>query len=141
MKLIIGSDHAGFEVKEKLKQMLNNHDITDAGTGSADSVDYPDIAAEVTEKVISDKALGILICGTGLGMCMASNRNPKIRAALAYSVETAKLSRTHNDANVLCLGARTMKFDMIKEIVKVWLETPFSGEERHARRIKKMEDG
>jgi len=142
MKIAIGCDHAGFELKEKIKKLLKelNHDYKDFGTNSGESVDYPDFALKVAECVASKVCdRGILICGSGIGMSMSANKVPGVRAALCSNTEMAKLSREHNDANVLTMGARLIDGDTAKEIVKVWLKTEFLGE-RHLRRVNKMKD-
>ncbi len=141
MKLVIGCDHAAFDTKNEIIKYLKSfgHDIVDEGTHSLDSVDYPDFAANVSLKVQSgDAERGILICGTGLGMSMAANRFKGIRAALCFNEELAKLSRLHNDANVLCLGARTQSIESMKSILSVWLTTEWEGD-RHAIRLNKIE--
>jgi len=142
MKISIASDHAGFELKEKIKKYLLElgHACKDFGTNSNDSVDYPDFALKVAESVASKECdRGILICGSGLGMSMAANKVPGIRAALCSNPEMARLSREHNDANVLTIGARLIDGDTAKEIVRVWLTTEFAGD-RHLRRINKIRD-
>jgi ribose 5-phosphate isomerase B len=142
MRVAIASDHAGFELKEKIKKFLKelNHEYEDFGTHSNESVDYPDYALKVAESVAKKEfERGILICGSGIGMSIAANKIPGIRAALCHSVEMAKLSREHNDANVLTLGARIIDEATAKEIVKVWLSTEFLGN-RHLRRINKIKE-
>jgi ribose 5-phosphate isomerase B len=142
MKISIGSDHAGFELKEKIKKYLQElgHEYEDFGTNSNESVDYPDFALKVAESVARKKCdRGILICGSGLGMSMAANKVPGIRAALCSNSEMARLSREHNDANVLTIGARLMDENTAKEIVRVWLTTKFEGN-RHLRRINKISE-
>lgn len=140
-KIIIGSDHGGFKLKEKIKVYLQElgYEAEDTGTYSEESCDYPEIARTVAEKVSKENNKGILICGTGIGMSIAANKVKRVRAALCYDENTAKLSREHNNANILCIGERTTKEDIAKNIVKVWLETPFSEDERHHRRVEKME--
>jgi len=141
MKLVIGCDHAAFDAKTELVHYLKSigQDIIDEGTHSLDSVDYPDFAARVSQKVQSGEAQrGILICGTGIGMSIAANRFKNIRAALCFNEELAKLSRLHNDANVLCLGARTQSIESMKSILSVWLTTEWEGD-RHAIRLNKIE--
>ena len=140
MKIIIGSDHAGFKLKEVLKKYLKEmtYEYEDMGTNSEESVDYPDFSYKVAKKVAETNSKGIAICGTGIGSCIAANKVKGIRAALAFDEYTAKMSREHNNSNVLCLGARTTKEELAKKIVKIWLETPFSKEERHHRRIGKI---
>ncbi len=142
MKVFIGSDHAGFDLKNRIMQFLENKGCyyEDVGTMSKDSVDYPLVAAKVAHKVSRDSGVGILICGTGLGMCMAANKIRGIRAALCYNKSSAKMARLHNDANVLCLGGRELKEDEAVEISKIFLETDFSNEDRHKRRIKQIMD-
>ena len=139
MRIAIGSDHAGFESKEGLLKELRKHnEVTDCGTTGNEPVDYPDFAASVAEAVASGKAeRGILICGTGIGMCMAANKHTGIRAAACHNPETARLSRKHNDANVLCLGSRILSIESMIRIADVWLKTGFEGG-RHAARIDKM---
>jgi len=142
MKISIGSDHAGFELKEKIKKYLVGlgHEYEDFGTNSTESVDYPDFALKVAESVAKKECdMGILICGSGLGMSMAANKIPGIRAALCSSPEMARLSREHNNANVLTIGARLTDENTAKEIVRVWLTTDFAGD-RHLRRINKIRD-
>jgi len=143
MKVAIGSDHGGFAVKEEVVRFLRDlgHDIDDVGCFGLDSVDYPDFADKVCELVgnkDNDCERGILICGTGIGMSMAANKNKKyssnIRAALCHESYTARMSRQHNDANILCLGARVLGIEVIIDVVGTWLETEFEGG-RHQRRI------
>lgn len=144
-KIAIGSDHAGFGLKEDVLGLLKglNIDIVDCGTNTAESVDYPDFGAKVSELVSSGEVeRGILICGTGIGMSMVANKYPNVRAALCNDIFSAKMSRMHNDANILVLGSRVIGKDLASEIVKVWLNTPFEGE-RHLKRllkIKKIEE-
>ncbi len=139
-KIIIGSDHAGFKLKELIKKYLIklNYQYEDVGTNSEESCDYPDFAYKVAKKVSETNSRGIVICGTGIGSCIAANKVNKIRAAVAFDEYTAKMSREHNNGNVLCLGERTTKEGLAKKIVKIWLETPFSKEERHHRRVDKI---
>lgn len=139
-KIIIGSDHGGFKLKEKIKNYLEelDYEYEDVGTDDDKSSDYPDFAKKVAEKVAETDGRGILICGTGIGMSMAANKVEGIRAVLAYDEFTAKMSREHNNSNVLCLGERTTKEGMAKKIVKIWLETGFSKDERHHRRVDKI---
>lgn len=140
MKIAVGSDHAGFELKNKIIKFLQKeHQVKDFGCFSSDSVDYPDFAKVVARKVAAKEFdRGILICGTGIGMCITANRFKGVRAALCYNLEIAKLSRQHNDGNILCLGARTLNPQQALGMVKVWLSTPFEGG-RHLRRIKKID--
>ncbi len=139
--VILGSDHAGFALKEKLKTALDRLGVPweDVGTGSEDSVDYPDFAHRVAEAVASGRfARGVLVCGTGIGVSIAANRHADVRAALACNEETARLSREHNDANVLALGGRTTDPELAERILEAWLNTPFTGG-RHGRRVAKIE--
>ena len=140
MKIALGSDHAGFELKEKIKHKLQSRGlaIDDRGTHSADSCDYPDYAQAVADEVAAHLAdFGILVCGTGIGMSMAANKVPGIRAARVVTESDAELSREHNDANVLTLGARFTSEDEVFKIIDKWLATPFAGG-RHGRRVDKI---
>jgi len=140
MKIALGSDHAGFELKEKIKTKLQGEGIVidDRGTHSTDSCDYPDYAQAVADEVAAHGAdFGILVCGTGIGMSMAANKVPGIRAARVVTESDAELSREHNDANVLTLGARITSDDEAFKIIDKWLATPFAGG-RHARRVEKI---
>ncbi|MFH1227963.1 MAG: ribose 5-phosphate isomerase B [Planctomycetota bacterium] len=140
MKIAIASDHAGFKVKELIKPLLDkyNYSYRDFGANSEDSVDYPDYAFNVAEAVASGSyERGILVCGTGLGMAIAANKVNGIRAVTVHNAFTAEMSRRHNDANVLCLGARILQTADIEGIVKLWLATPFEGD-RHTRRVDKI---
>ena len=137
----IGSDHAGFEMKEHLSKVLKTlgYEVEDLGTHSAESTDYADFAHPVAREVSSGEAKrGILLCGTGLGMSYAANRWPHVRAAVAWTPEVAKLSREHNDANILVLPARCLSDEEGVRIMETWLNTPFDGG-RHERRIAKIE--
>lgn len=141
MKLVIGNDHAGVEFKEKLVKALKGkgHEIINVGTDSLESVDYPDIAALVGEKVLDGKAeYGILICGTGIGISIAANKIKGIRAALVHNEFTARLARLHNDANVIALGARVIGDELGLACVETFINTEFEGG-RHARRVDKIE--
>lgn len=143
MRVILASDHAGLRLKEKVKKYLARKKIEyeDLGTESFKSVDYPDYALKVAEKVAKNKnTKGILVCGTGTGMTIAANKVKGIRAVAAYDAYSAKMSRIDNDTNVLGLRGRFFPFEKIKKIITVWLDTPFSGEKRHKRRIKKIGD-
>lgn len=138
MKIAIGCDHGGIDLKNIIVPLLDKlgHEISDQGTDSAESVDYPQFAASVCDKVVSNECdRGILVCGTGIGMSMAANRNKEIRAALCHDIFTARMSREHNNANILCLGARVIGPGLAEEIVKSWLDTDFA-EGRHLRRIE-----
>jgi len=139
MKIAIGADHGGYEMKEQLKALLVElgHEAVDVGCHSTLSVDYPDFASALSEQVVSGRCpLGILICGTGIGMSIAVNRDPKIRAALCHDEFTARLSREHNNANVLCLGARVTGPGLADAIVRTWLNAAFEGG-RHQLRVSK----
>lgn len=141
MKVVIGSDHAGFRLKEELKAHIESlgHEVTDVGPHSADSVDYPDYAAAACEKVVSGEAdRAILICGTGVGMSIAANKIPGIRCALVHDTFTARATREHNDSNVLAMGERVIGPGLAQEIVSIWLGTAFSEGERHKNRINKV---
>jgi ribose 5-phosphate isomerase B len=138
----IGADHAGFELKERLVKELSalGYQPEDVGTHSEESVDYPDYAHQVAEKVArGENARGILLCGTGLGMSFAANRYHGVRAAVAWTPEIAHLAREHNDANVLVLPARFLDEEQGVKILREWLTTPFAGG-RHARRVAKIEE-
>ena len=138
MKIAIGCDHGGIALKEVLVPLLEklDHEVNDQGTDSTASVDYPFYAKAVCDLVADGSCdRGILICGTGLGMSMAANRNKKIRAALCTEMFSARMSREHNNANVLCLGARVTGPGLAEEIVRTWLATDFAGD-RHLRRIE-----
>ncbi|RKY02317.1 ribose 5-phosphate isomerase B [Candidatus Poribacteria bacterium] len=137
-RIAIGSDHTGVEMKERIKEMLRRmgYECEDFGAFDAQPSDYPVFAKKVGEAVASGRCdRGILICGSGIGMSIAANKIPGIRAAACYSTYMARVSRTHNDSNVLVLGARITAVDLALEIVKTWLETEFSGAERHVRRL------
>ena len=141
-RIALASDHAGFELKEIIKEHLSSRDVAlvDLGTDSTRSVDYPDFARKVCEAVLNRSAeKGILICGTGVGMSMMANRYKVIRGALCHDHFTALAARSHNDSNVLILGGRVLGVDLAKSIVDTWLETPFQGD-RHERRIKKFDE-
>ncbi len=142
MKIAIGADHAGFEEKEKVKATLDQLGVeyTDMGTDSTASVDYPDFARKVGEAVADGEFdRGILVCGSGTGMAIAANKVPGIRAAVAWNEEIAKLSRQHNNANVLALAARFIPDEEQEKIVKAWLATDFEGG-RHTTRVEKIEE-
>ena len=141
VKIIIGADHAGFNVKARLKKYFDRKKIKyeDLGTYSLDGVDYPDYAKKVARKVVKDKnTRGILICGTGTGMIIAANRIKGVRAVAAYDNYSAKMSRNDNNANILALRGRYFPYKKIQSIVNIWLNTKFSGKSRHKRRIKKL---
>ena len=141
MKIALASDHAGFELKEFILQYLKNIETktTDFGCYNTDPVDYPDTAIPASESVAKgENDYGILICGSGLGMSMIANKVKGIRASLCQSVEFAKLTRAHNDANVLVLAGRFTEPNLAVEIVTMFLHEPFSGEQRHLQRIQKV---
>jgi ribose 5-phosphate isomerase B len=142
MKLAIGCDHGGFELKEEILKYIKtvkNVEVADFGVANKDSVDYPDYGAKVSEAVSKGTMdRGILICGTGIGMSIVANRFPKVRAALCHDHFTAQMSREHNDANVLVMGERVIGKGVALEIVKTWLETEFAGG-RHQLRLNKID--
>ncbi len=140
MKVAIGADHAGFEVKEKIKLLLEQMGIEyeDVGTNSTEPVDYPDFAAIVGRKVASGEVdEGIVICGSGIGVAIVANKIKGVRAAQVWNEEVARLARQHNDANVLAIGARVLTEDDIRKIVRVWFSSTFEGG-RHTRRVEKI---
>ena len=141
MKISIGADHGGYRLKEILVPIIQSlgHEVQDVGCSCDQSVDYPDNALPVCEAVVKGEAdRGILICGTGIGMSIAANKVQGIRCALVQDTFSAKATRDHNDTNVLALGERVLGFGIAEEIVRIWLETPFSNGERHVGRIKKV---
>lgn len=142
MGIIIGSDHAGFELKEKCKSYLEKElgeKVEDIGVFDASSSDYPDIGHRLAEEIVEGKyKAGILICGTGIGMSMVANRYKGVRAALCHDLYTTRYSRLHNDANVLVMGGRVIGDGLAFEMVRTFLETPFEGG-RHLRRVKKID--
>ncbi|MFH0976083.1 MAG: ribose 5-phosphate isomerase B [Spirochaetota bacterium] len=135
-KIIVGSDHGGFELKSIILRHLRDSglDVEDAGCHSQDSCDYPVYGKIVADKVIEAKCRGILLCGTGIGMSIVANRIPGIRAALCHNEYTARMSRMHNDANILILGARVIGSGLAIDIVNIWLNTEFEGG-RHQKRL------
>lgn len=140
MIIAVGSDHAGLEMKNEIINLLTElgHEYTDYGTNIPQSVDYPDFGELVSEAVSQGKAdKGILICGTGIGMSIVANKFPNIRASLCNELFSAKMSRLHNDANILVLGGRIIGKDLAKEITRIWLTTSFEGG-RHENRLKKI---
>ena len=140
MIVALGSDHAGWEMKEDLRPCLEKtgHEVKDLGTHSPEPVDYPDYALAVARAVARGEVeRGIIICGTGIGSSIVANKIPGVRAALCHNIYTAKMSRSHNDANVLCLGERVVDRKSARDIVSAWLTTPFSAA-RHARRVEKI---
>lgn len=137
-KIAIASDHAGFELKQAVVKHLGAENVLDLGTNTVDSVDYPDFGYAVGKALEEGKVQqGIVICGSGIGISIAANRNPAVRAALCMNTEMAKLSRQHNDANVLALGARLVDERTALDIVNVFFKTEFEGG-RHARRVEKL---
>jgi ribose 5-phosphate isomerase B len=139
-KIAIGSDHAGFEAKEKAKSELVTMgvEVLDKGSHSLDSVDYPDFGAAVARAVASGEVeRGVLVCGSGIGISMAANKIPGARAALCWNEETARLAREHNDANVLCFGSRFIEPEQAARMVRIFLETDFAGG-RHTQRVEKL---
>jgi ribose 5-phosphate isomerase B len=147
MKVAIGSDHAGFEGDPGYKAAMRTHlesmghDVLDCGPENGDPVDYPDYAQRVCEAVLDGRVdRGVIICGTGIGMSMAANRNPGIRASVCWSTEVAELARSHNNANVLCLGRRVLTLDDCFAIADVWFNTPFSDAERHRNRVQLIDE-
>jgi len=140
MKVAIGADHAGVEYKSRFIEMLEKegHKVSNFGTDSEDSVDYPDFSHPVAEAVEKkDAELGVLICGSANGVAMAANKHQGIRAAIAWDEELSKLARTHNDANIICIPARFIDYSLAESIVKTFLNTEFEGG-RHARRVDKI---
>ena len=140
MKIAVGSDHRGFEAKEQIKAIIAelSHECIDFGTNDGNPVDYPD-SAYVAAKAVSEKDadMAILVCATGIGMCIASNKIKGVRAALCHDELSAAISRDHNDSNVLCLSGDQIGEVMLRKIVEVWLSTEFSGG-RHERRVRKI---
>jgi ribose 5-phosphate isomerase B len=140
MKIAIGSDHRGFEVKRRIVTLLGRlaHEVVDVGPAASESVDYPDFAFQVAQAVSEHRVdRGILICGTGIGMCIAANKVSGVRAAPCHDSITAEMSRRHNDANVLCMSADLLGGELLDRMVRIWLETEFEGG-RHARRVEKI---
>ena len=140
MHIAVGSDHRGYAIHKKLIELLARlgHEVDDCGTNSAEPCDYPDVAAAVASKVGCGQIdRGILICGTGLGMCIAANKFSGVRAAPCHDDLTAEMSRRHNDLNVLCLSADLLGERLIDRMVEIWLTTPFEGG-RHQRRVDKI---
>lgn len=140
-KIIIGSDHAGFLLKEKIKAFLFDlkYEVTDIGTNSIEAIDYPIIAKELATKVASNEyEKGILICGTGIGMSITANKIKGIRAVVCSDTTSAKFSREHNNANILCFGERIIGEYLAKDICKIWLDTEFQ-KDRHLKRVNLIE--
>ena len=141
MRIVIASDHAGVDLKARLVELIGEagHEARDLGPADESSVDYPDFAHVVAEAVAAGEAeRGILICGTGIGMSMTANRHPGVRAALCHDAFTAEMARRHNDANVLCMGARVIGGGVAEQVVRIFLETHFEGG-RHQRRVELIE--
>ena len=139
MEISIGSDHAGFTLKQKIIDRYSSFKFNDCGTFSNDSVDYPDFGHKVASSILKNEVnYGIVVCGSGIGISIAANRNKGIRAALCTSVEHAKLSRLHNDANILALGSRLTREQDVFDIIDVFFNTDFEGG-RHSDRIKKID--
>jgi ribose 5-phosphate isomerase B len=140
MKIAVGSDHRGYDVKRRVVPLLQElgHEVLDLGTDSAQSVDYPDFALQVAQAVGEKRVeRGILICGTGIGMCIAANKVRGARAAPCHDSITAEMSRRHNNANILCLSADLLGDELIDRMIRIWLTTDFEGG-RHARRVEKI---
>ncbi len=140
MKIAVGSDHRGYDAKRRAVSLLQQlgHEVVDLGPNGPESVDYPDFAFQVAEAVSQGRVeRGVLICGTGIGMCIAANKVPGVRAAPCHDSITAEMSRRHNDANVLCLSADLLGEELIDRMLRIWLETAFEGG-RHARRVEKI---
>jgi ribose 5-phosphate isomerase B len=141
MRIAIGADHGGFELKKRILEYLNEagHSVVDLGTDSAEPVDYPDYAKAVAEAILHGKAeLGILVCGSGIGASIAANKFPGIRAALCHDTYSARQSREDDDANILCLGARVIGPALALEVIRTFLASRFSEAERHRRRLAKI---
>ena len=140
MRVVLGSDHAGLRLKQVVADHLEKagHEIVDVGTHTTESVDYPDFGAAVGRAVVSDQGtLGIAFCGSGIGICIAANKVPGVRAATVHDVTSARMTRLHNDANVMCLGERFTGEQVALDAVDTFLATPFEGG-RHARRVDKI---
>lgn len=140
MNIVIGSDHGGFELKEELKAYLSelNISVADLGTQNSESVDYPDYAAKVARSIENGSAdAGILVCGTGIGMCITANKFKGIRAAVLTNEFEAEMAKAHNNANVVCLGGRVLQMETAKKLVSIWLKTSYEGG-RHDRRLAKI---
>jgi RpiB/LacA/LacB family sugar-phosphate isomerase len=143
MILAIGADHGGFHLKTIVVEFLKilGHDVNDVGTYSDEPVDYPDYARAVSKEILLKKAeRGILICGSGVGSCVAANKFPGIRAAICHDTFSAHQGVEDDNINILCLGARVVGHELAKEIVRVWLSSSFSGAERHIRRLAKIDE-
>jgi len=139
--IVLAADHGGYELKAILKEDLlaSGYQLLDLGTNGPEAVDYPDMAKALADAIAAGSAqYGVLICGTGIGISIAANRYQAVRAALVHDAFTAKLSRQHNDANVICFGGRTIGSEVAKDCLKIFLGTAFDGGERHCRRVKKL---
>jgi ribose 5-phosphate isomerase B len=142
MIIAIGADHGGYLLKTRIAELLKTlgHEVHDLGTNSEDPVDYPDFALAVSQEILMKKAArGVLICGSGVGACVAANKFPGIRAAVCHDTFSAHQGVEDDNMNILCLGARVIGTELAKEIVKTWLSAAFSGAERHKRRLSKIE--
>jgi len=142
MKIVVGADHRGFSIRTRIIDLLRRlgHEVEDIGTSSDEAVDYPDIAAQAARKVSHGEAdRAILICGTGLGMCITANKFPGVRAAPCHDELSADVSRRHNDANILCLSADLLSEPVVDRMIEIWLSAAFEGG-RHARRLAKICD-
>ncbi len=141
MKIIIGSDHGGFDLKEKIIHYLTKkgHDVVDEGAYSKDSVDYPDIAKRVCDRVVKENAYGVVLCGTGIGISISANKCKGVRCALCNNEYTARMAREHNNANMLALGARVIGEELAYSIIDVFLSSEFTFG-RHERRVHKIEE-
>ncbi len=142
MRIAVGTDHRGYYIRSKLVELLERlgHEVDDVGTFSEEAVDYPDVAAQVAQKVSHGEVdRGLLVCGTGLGMAIAANKFHGVRAAPCHDDLTAEMSRRHNDSNVLCLSSDLLGERLIDRMVELWLSTPFEGG-RHARRVEKIDE-
>jgi ribose 5-phosphate isomerase B len=140
MRVAVGADHRGFPIRARIIDLLHRlgHEVIDLGTHTSEAVDYPDVGAKVARMISHHEAdRGILICGTGLGMCITANKFPGVRAAPCHDDLTAEMSRRHNDANVLCLSADLLGERLVEHMVEIWLDAPFEGG-RHARRVGKI---
>ena len=139
MKIVVGSDHAGFQLKEHLKKVLADwgHQVEDVGTHSTESTDYPDWGAAVGRRAVAEHTLGVAVCGSGIGISIAANKVPGVRAALVGDATAARLARQHNDANVLCLGERLTGPAVAEDALKAFLEAKFAGG-RHGKRVEKL---
>ncbi len=148
-KIFIAADHAGFNLKEKIKtnigQTLSHISLIDLGVhlsnGKLQKVDYPDYASLVAQKVNRKEGMGLLICGSGQGMCMRANKYPYVRAALCWDIPSTILAREHNNANILCLGARLLPLTLVDQIIKTFFETSFDEKSRHQKRVEKISQG